>query len=249
MKSFFNKWKNSAENNSHVDNREHDEIEASLDRFGFLRSLQLGLTQISISNKKIIFGVLKVLGFILLLAIFLLVHYQNRSVANLANIENKQTTVILRQLDDMNGQLQQLSASPENSKEFQTALVNMVSDLSSIKKSVNDLAKTSDIQKVSNQIITMKTDVDSQMDDLKKELAESSNSKQFLDPKVLPFHVISIDVLSEQPFISIDYAHHITPFAVGDSIAGWRIVAADYSAAAVEFKNDHNQYVKVQLTG
>ena len=56
-------------------------------------------------------------------------------------------------------------------------------------------------------------------------------------------------MLAEQPFISVDYAHHITPLTMGDSLAGWIMTTADYEKGCVEFKNAKNQYVKVLLEG
>lgn len=242
FKSLFSKNSASLDSNEEI-------MDAAGFKTAFLKALKNKNGNFNETHKKILFFFLEGLAFVLLLGILLWVHHQNHVLANLANNGNKQTTVILHQIDDINGQLQVLSASPENSKEFQIALVNMVNDFSNVKRSINDLAKTSDIQKVSNQVALMKSDFDGQIGDLKKDVAASSDSKQFLDPKVLPFHVIAVDVISEQPFISIDYAHHITPLAVGDSIAGWRIVAADYDAAEVELENNQNQYVKVQVQG
>jgi hypothetical protein len=56
--------------------------------------------------------------------------------------------------------------------------------------------------------------MDTQMNSLAKDIAGGMN-KTYLDPKVLPFKVISIDVISGQPFITIDDEH-------SNRISGWR---------------------------
>jgi hypothetical protein len=184
-----------------------------------------------------------IIGIILFLLIIWFVRSDSNSVSNLAVNENKNTAVVIGKLTDINTQLQALTSNPQNSDSYRTAINNIAKDDSDIKSSIANL------QNVPAQIASVKEDVDSQMLDLKREIAGGAASKQYLDAKVLPFHVISVDVISQQPFVSINYDNHITPFAVGDSIAGWTIAAADYDASTVEFKNDHDQYVKVTLQG
>ncbi len=237
MKSLINKW---------IKPVQEGETTVRISLLSYLRDT---MNKLSARSKWILLSLGAVIGFLLLLIILFAVHQQSNDVTNLTLSQNKQTLTILNQLSDINNQLQQLTSSPQNSQSFKIALTSISNDLSSIQKSVNELAKTSDVQKVSSQLASMQNDVDAQMLDLKKAVASSNDSKQYLDAKVLPFHVISIDVISQQPFVSIDYASHITPLAVGDTVAGWKIAAADYDAAQVEFKNAHDQYVKISLQG
>ena len=80
-------------------------------------------------------------------------------------------------------------------------------------------------------------------------MASPNGSKAYLDAKTLPFQVISIDVMAEQPLVSIDYDHRRMPLSRGDTLAGWQITEADYASSTVEFKNNQDQYVKVSLQG
>lgn len=176
---------------------------------------------------------------------FSFLHHNAKSLNSFELNQAKKTSVILTKVDDIQANLQLLSSSPKN---LATTISAINNDLLTIEKVTTELAKASDIQKVSNQITSLQQDVDTKMLDLKQKVS-SSGEKQYIDSKSLPFRVISIDVISQQPFVSIDYVNHITPLAVGDSIAGWRIISANYDAAVVEFKNDHDQYVKVSLQG
>lgn len=202
---------------------------------------------VHLNNKKLVIKIALALGLFLLTIIIFLIHHQTNTVSYWAANENKQARAILSQLSDMDTQLQQLSSHSQNSKAFKEMLLKLGGGISEMKKSVNDLAKARDMQRVSSQITSMRNDVDTQMLELKEVVA--NNSKAYLDSKVLPFQVISIDVMSQQPFVSINYDYHLTPLTVGDSLAGWQITAADYASAQVEFKNEHDQYVKVSLQG
>lgn len=216
------------------------------DEQNYFFQIQSMFAHFRVKAKKMIssFGV--GFGFLLLLMITILLHRQDSHVSDLSIDENQHTKTILNQLTDINTQLQQLASAPQNSTQFQAALLNVTSDVSMIKKTT--FLEQNDIKKISSQIAAMKNDVDSQMQDLKDTMVNNS-TKHYLNPNVLPFQVISIDVISEQSFVSIDYTHHMTPLTVGDSIAGWQITAADYDSEQVEFRNDRDQYVKVSLQG
>lgn len=237
MKAFINKY---------IKPSQDGEIN---DKLIFLQPLRDALTNLNKKNKWIIPGLAIGLGLLLLIVIIISIQNQSTVVSKLASSENKRTITILNALSDTNAQLQQLSNTPQNSASFKTALSNITSDLSTIQKTANELAKSSEVEKVSSQLSSMQNDVDTQMLDIKKAVASSSDAKQYLDQKVLPFQVISIDVISQQPFVSINYANHITPMAVGDTVAGWKITAANYDVSQVEFKNTHDQYIKIALQG
>lgn len=191
-------------------------------------------------------------SFIFYLIIFsmillILLGNENDHLSRIAYDQNKQEKAIMNALDDVSRNVQRLTAYSQKSAEFKETLITINQNLTDIKTSVASLAKTSDVLKVDSDVIAMQQNMNEDMDDLKKMVV--SQSKDYLDPKVLPFHVISIDMLAEQPFISIDYNHHITPLTLGDSLAGWMIMQANYEKSYVEFKNANNKYVKVVLEG
>ena len=59
--------------------------------------------------------------------------------------------------------------------------------------------------------------------------------------------MVSVDRIAGLPYVSVDYAKHISPLAVGDQLAGWRVMAAYFDAGVAEFVNDKDQYVKVVI--
>lgn len=180
-----------------------------------------------------------------LLLLFLGWH-QNSNVIDLTNLESKNRNLIINRLNEINTQVQQLSTNSADTTTYTSQLAQITDELSAVQKLVNDTAKTTDIQHLSTQLTSIQQDVDNQMGDIKKAVSQTDN-KNYLNPDVLPFKVLSIDVLGQQPFISIDYANHISPLAIGDTVAGWRVISADYDTTQVEFKNAQDKYVKVVL--
>jgi len=184
-------------------------------------------------NKEMMMMVIPIILIIMILFSFL----------HLAWKSNHETQSVTAQLNTVQRALNQLSYHNQNPAEFKDTLSNISNNMSALQKSVDHSAKTSDVDKITAQI----TVITQSVGELKKLVAESGNGKEYLDVKNLPFKVISVDVISEQPFVSIDYQNHITPMGIGDTVAGWEIVSADYDNAAAEFKNNKDQYVKVNL--
>jgi hypothetical protein len=162
--------------------------------------------------------------------------------------QNKKTDVVMRELNEISAQVHAVSKNPnikEQNKEFYVIEKN----IAVVQQSIADVAKSSDVQKVSNQITSVKDDVDSQMNDIKKSVAEGMGNKQYLDESSLPFNIISVDVVSSEPYVSVNYSDHVTPLGISDTLANWRLVAADFDGRSAEFVNEKNQYVKVNLKG
>ena len=206
------------------------------------------------SEIRIIWGEKKVLiistGLISAVLLFSIISGNKKTnVTDLVSLQNKRSETILRELNEINSVLHDVESNPFNTKQQQMSLQSLEKDIASTQKSMVDVAKSTDIQKVSNQISLVKDDIDSQMGDLKKAVSKSIGSKEYLDASVLPFHVISVDVIAGQPYVSINYANHISPLAIGDLLTGWRVVNADYDSGIAEFSNEKNQYVKVSLQG
>lgn len=162
-----------------------------------------------------------------------LIHHDSTRVIMQQDVQAKHTQSIFSQINDIDSQLQALQTNPQNSQGFKDGLVKINADLENIQQSIT----------------SMKEDMDTQITDLKKVVNTNPNMKQYLDEKELPFKVISIDVIGEQPFASVNYNDHVTPITIGDALAGWVLEKADYSTATAEFKNEKDQYIKVIIQG
>jgi hypothetical protein len=169
--------------------------------------------------------------------------YQSEKISLFTAHEKIKSESILSNLQLIDNQLQNLSAHASDTKDMATNITTIKNEIESIKSNI--LTKN-DASKITSQISSFQNDMDTQMNSLEKNIAGGIN-KTYLDEKVLPFKVISIDVISGQPFITVDYEHHQTALQVGDSLVNWKIITVDYQNQTVEFQNDKGQFVKVIL--
>ncbi len=160
-----------------------------------------------------------------------------------ANSVDHRSVVMLSQLRDLRSQLQKIADNTNNPATILTTIASLTNELDKIERAVSDNAKTSDVKKVGDQLVTVQSD----LSDLEKIISTQFNTKKYMDAKQLPFQVNHLDMISGQPFVSVDYDHHITPLGIGDSLNGWTLSAADYAGQAVEFSNTQGQYVKIIL--
>lgn len=149
------------------------------------------------------------------------------------NLQAKRSQIIMNQLNDIHDKVQALQLSPQSGEALKVMLVSINAEIGDVKQSLD----------------AMKSDMDSQMNDIRKAVTQNPNAKQYIDSKELPFKVISIDVIAQQPYASVDYDHHITALGVGDALAGWQVTETDYQKATVEFKNSQDQYIKIVTQG
>lgn len=187
-------------------------------------------------------------GSVGLLLLAMLFFYHVIAKNRIISMQNKHSEFILHELNTIQSQLEVFSGNTNNQKQ-QSMLNTIQAELSALQQSMVALAKASDIQKVSSQIASVKDDVDVKMGDIKQVMMSSSGGKHYLDARALPFRVIAVDVIAGLPYVSVDYSDHVSPLALGDTLAGWRVVAAYDEAGVAEFMNDKNQYVKVVIQG
>ncbi|HVV68005.1 MAG TPA: hypothetical protein VHE99_03055 [Gammaproteobacteria bacterium] len=192
------------------------------------------------------FGLTCLLLVSVLLSFFTLVSvmHQYHNAGQAAGITTKRNLQILSELNDLHSQVQQLSSLSSKPGELKTTLVRLDTELTDLEKEIANTAKSTEVQKLSVQLSDMQSD----LGDLSQTFAAQFTNKKYIDAKKLPFHVLSLDVISEQPFISVDYNHHIIPLGIGDSLATWKIMSADYDTQTVELTNAQGQYVKITLS-
>jgi hypothetical protein len=203
-----------------------------------LHQLQFKWNSINPLDKKyFLCGFASVFASFLLVMLLVLFHQDAKLSQLVTQMDSKISAVVAEQINSIRSQLDRLAATQDNAK-----VGKLSHELTEIEKDVTGVAKSVELQKIA-------ADMAIHLDDLEKIVVSSNHVKQYLEAKVLPFQVISIDVISQQPFVSVDYEHHVMPLGVGDSLAGWKIVSADYAAVEVELKNNQGQDVKVNALG
>jgi len=198
---------------------------------------------------KIVFKKKNLLILLTIASLVILCAATTKSSSSLLETQNKRSETILRKLNDINSILQIAENNSLNSQQQQVALEMIEKNITSIQKAVVDIATNADLQKVSTQITNTKNDIDFQFSDLKKSISSSALGKEYLNESRLPFHIISIDIIGNEPYVSINYENHVFPLAIGDQLADWNLLEADYDSGTAEFVNEKNQHVKINLQG
>jgi len=200
-----------------------------------IRLLQSKWNDLNPTYKKyFLIGFPTVVFIFLVVMLFTLAHQDTQLSKLMVELENKQMASTVEQINGMRSQIEKLAANTKDS----SSINQMNQELGEIEKDVTGVAKSNELQKIAADMVA-------HLNELEKSVVANNHAKQYLDIKALPFQVVSVDVIAEQPFVSVDYQHHVLPLSVGDSLAGWKLVQADYAAVEAEFINNQGQYVKV----
>lgn len=153
-------------------------------------------------------------------------------------------TGVADQLNAITTQLQTIqtslnSSTPANIKEIK-------SQLNSVVYEIKDMIAASD-SNISQQIQSSSQSLQTEMDGMKGQLTNIQQLSQpgaYIDPSNLPFTVQFIDAVSGQNVVTVRYNNLLTPLSVGESLAGWTLVSADYASQYAVFQNSKDQLVK-----
>ena len=124
----------------------------------------------------------------------------------------------------------------------------------------------SSLEKITTQIQSMKDENSDSLTQLMKNQSTEMNQKLdalqagvtalqvaekkvvFLPEKELPFLVESVDLIQQQPVVTVRYDYKSQPLDIGYSLAGWELVRADFSKQSAEFRNHKDQHILIHLT-
>ncbi len=183
---------------------------------------------------------IKLMSVILVLIVALLgirlYHHKN----NLQEMHKQHAKMLLQKVNNIQSDIQLLSTNI-NHTEVKHLFEAVEKSLNETQQSIVVLAKSSNMQTISTQIASLKDEIE----DTKKLILHAEDSKEYLNVDALPFHVFTIDVISGEPYVTIGNNSPTLTLAISDSIAGWRLIAADYELGFAEFMNIKHQYVKV----
>lgn len=79
-------------------------------------------------------------------------------------------------------------------------------------------------------------------------LKGSHKSIQYLDKKALPFEVIAIDSVNEEPVLALNYNYNHIALEKGDKFAGWKVINVDYAKQLAEFDDEKGAHVRLSLS-
>ena len=136
-----------------------------------------------------------------------------------------------------------------NSSQSVTDIDNLKQGLTQISTQIESLQKDNaqslkEIMESENSVVNQK------LDELKEgvtELKDLQHPVKYLPAKELPFSVQSIDLIQQQPVVTIGYANKTQPLYLGYSVAGWELVKANYGQQRAEFKNKDDAHIVINL--
>lgn len=64
----------------------------------------------------------------------------------------------------------------------------------------------------------------------------------------LPFTVLTLDVINEQPFLVVEWDHRIVPLSRNDAIAGWQLIDAAFDTQDITWLNPQGKKIAMKLS-
>lgn len=151
----------------------------------------------------------------------------------------------------MSDQLNQISTQLQAIQDdLGTGDTNNIKEIKSELNSVIDQTKELITQFSNNftqQFTNFSTTMGSQFAGMKDQLnviQQLSQPGNYIDQSNLPFSVQNIDNVSGQAVVTVSYNKLLTPISVGESLAGWTLISADYASQCAVFQNSKAQLVK-----
>lgn len=162
------------------------------------------------------------------------------------DLQYHRSEMILQKVNAIQSEIEYLSRNANQNQQLRS-LERIEKDMGNAQHSLIDLAKTSDIQKVYSQLESIKEVINIKMTDIKHWVSTEKEHKHYLPPSHLPFHLTAIDMIGGEPYVTVDDDNHTFPMSIGDTLTGWRLIAADFESGFAEFMNANKQYVKITL--
>ena len=149
------------------------------------------------------------------------------------------------QLSSINAQLQSIQATltGDNSPTSK----QLKAEIYSVEYAVKDLISMSE-NNITQQIQSSSQTLQTELSGMKGQLTNIQQLSQpgsYIDPSNLPFTLQFIDSVSGQNVVTVSYNNLLTPLSVGEALAGWTLINADYGSQFAVFQNAKDQLVKV----
>lgn len=119
-------------------------------------------------------------------------------------------------------------------------------------ESLIDELKTKDDSQFNQLVIDSRTQLENKLDAMHS-VINSLDTKQhpikYLTVNDLPFEVVSIDSIQQVSVANVAYDYRTIPLEKSDVLAGWTVIAVDFSRQKIEFENDKKEHVVVAMAG
>lgn len=205
-----------------------------------------------LKNKKVLISA--VLGLILVVFIIFLFFHESKKHKTADKAKVTQTTnsyFLGKQLNDIAVKLAKIQTD--------LAKNTGVLDLDPIKEQIKQLTtQTQELSDKSSKLISKQIhdsteQLKTELNIIKAKLTMLQQEKQkiaYLKPADLPFSIVSLDNIQQNNVVTVSYDYKTIPLNIGDYLAGWKLINADFANQKAEFinqKNQKNQHVIVDL--
>lgn len=138
---------------------------------------------------------------------------------------------ILSALNDIQSQMAALNkAGHEQIQSLQTSLTHLQESVAK-EQSLAHLAQSAEVQQLAKQLQQLGS-VHHSAHPLKKTRRKSHDI-----PMTLPFRVKSLDMIADQPYVSVEYQDNTLPLRANDQLAGWKAININLTDGKVVWKH------------
>lgn len=204
------------------------------------------LRNVFIANKSKTFPIII---FLILICIFCIVFYGFIKLNDTHSKQSSEQHVIMH-LNQIETTLKNLNATIlVNSTGHKIAINDAVNKLNAMQSELVQISTDKQSQEIQGLIIKDNQKITDQLQSIQHQLhhLQQTRSKKELSARSLPFQVISVDIWNGEPQATIALYNSVELMAQNDRRSGWKLISISFSPAQVIFKNQHDQYVKINI--
>jgi len=217
-----------------------------------VKSVFLKIFSYSQKRKKLLLFAFFALLFAFVLLVWLVSQLSHTTPEKLARPKTQQQSHLFDQGQALS-EIKKQEAKIESEVAHKKTTVNLNPLVDQLNQLQNSLSQLSN-EKANNKTLieSQNKKVEASLATLMQEMGRLQKSLKpvvYLDSSKLPFRVLSIDQVQQQPLITVFYHQTYIPIQRGDTLSGWTLVKVDYGHQTVEFENKAHQFIRVVLKG
>jgi hypothetical protein len=164
-----------------------------------------------------------------------------------SNLQNESTKALALQLNTLQTQLKSVQDGVDRA-------VLPLENLNAITEHINLLSKElmnlreQNSEELNKTLTHTQASLESKINSINDAVSRLDKKApiQYLTAENLPFKVMSIDSIQQVPVASMAYDFKTIPLEKGDSLAGWKVLAIDYSKQSIELVNAKKEHVLIK---
>lgn len=143
---------------------------------------------------------------------------------------------VLNQFGNLDSHINQIAQQAPQFNILNTYFLSLEHTLGDLGIRLDSLATHQDVQNLA-----------AQWQALPKNSAQSLEQAPSSTP-LLPFTVLTVDVMNEQPFLVVEYDHRIVPLSRNDAIAEWHLIDVAYDTQEITWLNPQGKKIAMKFS-